>query len=375
MVTPVQVSDGGKGERILVNQTSYLGDVILTTPLLAEIRRCFPEAELDLLCTPRATSLVDNNPDLDHIVADDKRGEGRGLKGVWRKVMELRRRRYTLALSPHKSLRSALLLFLARIPCRIGFRQSAGWFLYHHRVNRDTRLHDVDRNLSLLQAFGMDPSRSQKKLRIEVDSHTRQSVERIWNALGIEQQDGGLIFGLNPGSVWPTKRWSVEGYANLMVQLKKKYRCEVVLFGGPEDREIADRIQELSGHVGFDLVGRTSLRELPCAVERCDVFITNDSAPMHIAVARGIPVVAVFCATTPSLGFYPYASRATVVQKELSCRPCTSHGGRRCPLGTADCIHLVKSEDVLRGVEQVINGKDQRDSTSENPFTPNIITL
>ena len=375
MVTPVQVSDGGKGERILVNQTSYLGDVILTTPLLAEIRRCFPEAELDLLCTPRATSLVDNNPDLDHIVADDKRGEGRGLKGVWRKVMELRRRRYTLALSPHKSLRSALLLFLARIPCRIGFRQSAGWFLYHHRVNRDTRLHDVDRNLSLLQAFGMDPSRSQKKLRIEVDSHTRESVERIWNALGIEQQDGGLIFGLNPGSVWPTKRWSVEGYANLMVQLKKKYRCEVVLFGGPEDREIADRIQELSGHVGFDLVGRTSLRELPCAVERCDVFITNDSAPMHIAVARGIPVVALFCATTPSLGFYPYASRATVVQKELSCRPCTSHGGRRCPLGTADCIHLVKSEDVLRGVEQVINGKDQRDSTSENPFTPNIITL
>ncbi len=375
MVTPVQVSDGGKGERILVNQTSYLGDVILTTPLLAEIRRCFPEAELDLLCTPRATSLVDNNPDLDHIVADDKRGEGRGLKGVWRKVMELRRRRYTLALSPHKSLRSALLLFLARIPCRIGFRQSAGWFLYHHRVNRDTRLHDVDRNLSLLQAFGMDPSRSQKKLRIEVDSHTRQSVERIWNALGIEQQDGGLIFGLNPGSVWPTKRWSVEGYANLMVQLKKKYRCEVVLFGGPEDREIADRIQELSGQVGFDLVGRTSLRELPCAVERCDVFITNDSAPMHIAVARGIPVVALFCATTPSLGFYPYASRATVVQKELSCRPCTSHGGRRCPLGTADCIHLVKSEDVLRGVEQVINGKDQRDSTSENPFTPNIITL
>ena len=375
MVTPVQVSDGGKGERILVNQTSYLGDVILTTPLLAEIRRCFPEAELDLLCTPRATSLVDNNPDLDHIVADDKRGEGRGLKGVWRKVMELRRRRYTLALSPHKSLRSALLLFLARIPCRIGFRQSAGWFLYHHRVNRDTRLHDVDRNLSLLQAFGMDPSRSQKKLRIEVDSHTRESVERIWNALGIEQQDGGLIFGLNPGSVWPTKRWSVEGYANLMVQLKKKYRCEVVLFGGPEDREIADRIQELSGHVGFDLVGRTSLRELPCAVERCDVFITNDSAPMHIAVARGIPVVALFCATTPSLGFYPYASRATVVQKELSCRPCTSHGGRRCPLGTADCIHLVKSEDVLRGVEQVMNGKDQRDCTSENPFAPNIITL
>jgi len=375
MVTPVQVPGRGRGERILINQTSYLGDVILTTPLLAEMRRCYPEAELDLLCTPRATSLVDNNPDIDHIVADDKRGKGRGLKGMWRMAMELRRRRYTMALSPHKSLRSALLLFLARIPCRIGFRQSAGWFLYHHRVNRDTKLHDVDRNLSLLQAFGMDPGSSQKKLRIEVDPVTRERVEQIWNSLGLERREGQLIFGLNPGSVWPTKRWSVEGYANLMVQLKKKYRCEVVLFGGPEDREIADRIQELSGHVGLDLVGRTSLRELPCALERCDVFITNDSAPMHIAVSRGIPVVALFCATTPSLGFYPYSSRATVVQKELPCRPCTSHGGRRCPLGTEDCIHLVGAEDVLRGVEQVMNGKDQSDSTSENPFTPNFITL
>jgi len=208
-----------------------------------------------------------------------------------------------------------------------------------------------------------------------VDPVTRDRVEQIWNSLGLERREGQLIFGLNPGSVWPTKRWSVEGYANLMVQLKKKYRCEVVLFGGPEDREIADRIQELSGHVGLDLVGRTSLRELPCALERCDVFITNDSAPMHIAVARGIPVVALFCATTPSLGFYPYSSRATVVQKELPCRPCTSHGGRRCPLGTEDCIQLVGSEDVLRGVEQVLNGKDQSDSTSENPFTPNFITL
>ena len=122
-------------------------------------------------------------------------------------------------------------------------------------------------------------------------------------------------------------------------------------------------------------MGRTSLRELVCALEWCDVFITNDSAPMHVAVARGIPVVALFCATTPSLGFYPYSSMATVVQKDLSCRPCTSHGGRRCPLGTEDCIHLVETVDVLRGVEQVMKGKDHSNSTSENAFTPNFITL
>ncbi len=375
MGNAVHLPDRGKGLRFLINQTSYLGDVLLTTPLLAELRHCFPEAELDLLCTPQALSLVDNNPDLDHIITDDKRGEGKGLKGLWRMAMRLRGRSYAVAISPHKSLRSALLLFLARIPCRIGFRQSIGWFLYHHRVNRDRKLHEVDRNLSLLQPFGTDPRISQRALRIEVEPVTRNRVEQVCNSLGLQKRDGQFIFGINPGSVWPTKRWSVEGYANLMVHLKKKYPCEVVLFGGPEDRKIADRIQELAGHVGLDLVGRTSLGELPCALERCDLFITNDSAPMHMAVARGIPVVALFCATTPSLGFYPYSSRATVIQKKLHCRPCTSHGGRRCPLGTEDCIHLIRPEDVLRGIEQVMKGEDQRDTTTENPFTPHFITL
>ncbi len=375
MGNPVHVPDGGKGLRILINQTSYLGDVLLTTPLVAELRRCLPEAKLDFLCTPRAMSLVENNPDLDHVIADDKSGEGRGLKGVWRVAMNLRGRSYAIAISPHKSLRSALLLFLARIACRIGFRQSKGWFLYHHRVNRDAKLHDVDRNLSLLQPFGLDPRISQRALRIEMEPVTRNRVAQVCDSLGLRKRDGQLIFGINPGSVWPTKRWSAEGYASLMVQLKKKYPCEVVLFGGPEDRETADRIQELSGHVGLDLVGRTSLGELPGALQRCDLLITNDSAPMHIAVARGIPVVALFCATTPSLGFYPYSSRAAVVQKELPCRPCTSHGGRRCPLGTEDCIHLIGPEDVLRGVEQVMKGENQRDSTTENLFAPHFITL
>lgn len=375
MGSRVHVPNGGKGLRILINQTSYLGDVLLTTPLLAELRHCFPEAELDLLCTRRAMSLVENNPDLDHVLADDKRGVGRGLKGVWRMARSLRGRSYAVAISPHKSLRSALLLFLANIPCRIGFRQSKGWFLYHHRVNRDAKLHDVERNLSLLQPFGLESRRSQRALRIEIEPVARNRVEQVCNSLGLRKRDGQLIFGINPGSVWPTKRWSAEGYANLMVQLKKKYPCEVVLFGGPEDREIADGIQELSGHIGLDLVGRTSLGELPAALERCDLLITNDSAPMHIAVARGIPVVALFCATTPSLGFYPYSSRAAIVQKELPCRPCTSHGGRRCPLGTEDCIRLIGPDDVLGAVEQVLKGENQRDSPTDNLFMPQFITL
>ncbi|MCH8054905.1 MAG: lipopolysaccharide heptosyltransferase II [Deltaproteobacteria bacterium] len=367
------MDDQGKGEKILVVQTSFLGDAVLTTPLLAEIRRRFPDAELAVLCTPQAKSLLDKNPDVHEIITDDKKGGARGWIGLWRKAKDLRRRDFTIALSPHKSFRSGLLLFLAGIPYRIGFRQSAGWFFYHCRVNRDSTLHDVKRNLSILEPFGIDPGECQRDLRVEVDHRARDAVERVFRSVGIERN--GMTFGLSPGSVWPTKRWSAEGYAELMVHLKQRYSCQILLFGSPEDHEIVTKIQEYSGNIGVSLVGKIALRELACALDWCDVFITNDSGPMHIAVARGIPVVTIFCATTPSLGFYPYSSRAVIVEKDLPCRPCSSHGGRRCPLTTEDCIRLIKAEDVLRGVERLLERKEQVSPVGADPHLPEFITL
>lgn len=362
-----------KRERILVVQTSFLGDAVLTTPLFSEIRRRFPEAELAVLCTPQAKILLEGNPDLHEVITDDKKGDDRGWMGLWRKAKDLRSRGFTKALSPHKSFRSGLLLFLAGIPYRVGFRQSAGWFFYHRQVDRDPTRHDVERNLSLLQGFGIDPGDCRRDLRVEADPGSRKAVERVFHSLGIDRNR--LTFGLNPGSVWPTKRWTAEGYAELMAHLKRRYRCEILLFGGPEDHEIVTKIQELSGNVGVSLVGKFALRELACALDWCDLFITNDSGPMHIAIARGVPVVAIFCATTPSLGFYPYSSRAVVVEKDLPCRPCSSHGGRRCPLATEDCMRLIKAKDVLRGVEQLLDGEKQASPANPDPHLPRLITL
>jgi len=339
-------------EKILVVQTSFLGDAILTTPLLAELRRRFPKAELAVLCTPQARSLLKENPDIDRIITDDKKGTEKGWSGLWRKAREIRSYGFNTAISPHKSFRTALLLFLASIPYRVGFRQSVGWFFYHDRVNRDASLHDVDRNISLLEPLGIRPAECQRILRVEVSRHSQREVESLFASLGI--QENGKVFGIHPGSVWPTKRWSPEGYAKLMFQLKRKYSCQILLFGGSEDQKIISRLQQLSGHLGVSVAGKIGLDELPCAISRCSVFITNDSGPMHIAVARGVPVVAVFCATTPSLGFYPYSSKAVVVEKDLPCRPCSSHGGRRCPLGTEDCIRLIQADHVLQGVEKVL---------------------
>lgn len=370
MQTRVQIKENGSGEKILVVQTSFLGDVVLTTPLLSAIRRHFPSAHLAVLCTPQAKALLEGNPDIQEVLIDDKRGDGKGWFGLWRLAREIRDRGFTIALSPHKSFRSALLLFLAAIPKRVGFRQSAGWFFYHLRVHRDPTRHDVERVLSLLQPLRMAARDGQSELRVFADAGARANVERLFRSLDVVGDR--MVFGINPGSVWATKRWTAEGYAQLIVRLKEKYRCEILVFGGPEDTEVVERIRWLSGGLGVSLAGKIDLRELVCAIERCDVFITNDSGPMHIAVARGVPVVAVFCATTRSLGFYPYSSRAVVVEKNLPCRPCSSHGGRRCPLGTEDCMRLIGAEDVLRAVERLLHREAKE---TFGPPVPEVITL
>jgi len=112
------------------------------------------------------------------------------------------------------------------------------------------------------------------------------------------------------------------------------------------------------------------LRELPAAIGRCQVFVTNDSGPMHIAVARKVPTVAIFCATTPELGFYPYSADAIVIEKQLPCRPCTSHGGRRCPLTHENCIRQIRPQTVLTAVEELIAGKVKGD---RDPFVPEFL--
>jgi heptosyltransferase-2 len=337
-------------DNVLVLQTSFIGDTILTLPLLGEIKRRYPRARLSFFCSPQGKELAQNCAAVDEIIVDDKKGQHGGLSGLWRQAANLRTRAFSLALTPHKSLRSALILYLARIPCRVGFRQSKGWFLFNHLVQRAADAHDVERDLSLLGAFGIATEECERDYALRAPLSAQIPLaEELSSA-----KNGRLLIGVNPGSVWATKRWQAEGFAAVIKLLKARWDCEVVIFGGPEDIPLAAAIREASRSNCLNYAGKFSLRDLPQALTACDIFITNDSGPMHMAVALQVPTVALFCATTPNLGFYPYSSNAIVLQKDLPCRPCSSHGGRRCPLGTEDCIRLIRPEHVVRAVETLV---------------------
>jgi heptosyltransferase-2 len=360
-------------ENVLVLQTSFLGDTVLTLPLISEIKRRFSKSKLTLLCSPHAKELLSDHPAIDEIIVDDKRKADRGYRGLWRKAKLLRTKRFTLALCPHKSFRSGLLLLLAQIPHRVGFSQSKSSFLFHRRVNRDAARHDLERTLSILEGVGISLDQCRRKLELPITAERREKVAARLRSLGVDTST--ILVGLHPGSVWATKRWFPEGFARLIGLLKERYACEVLLFGGPEDAECIGNIQKLSGGHGMSLANRITLADLPAALSMCSVLVTNDSGPMHIAVARGVPVVAIFCATTPSLGFYPYSSRAVVVEANLSCRPCSPHGGRRCPLTTEDCIHLIRPEHVLEAVGQLLDTAVQPSRMAANPYSPQLMTV
>jgi heptosyltransferase-2 len=358
---------------VLVVQTSFLGDTVLTLPLLAEIKRRFPGTHLSVLCTPLGEDLLSNHPAVDELIVDDKKQRDRGWRGLWRQAKRLRSKEFTLALCPHKSFRSGLLLFLARIPRRVGFAQSRSSFLFHVRVNRDPKRHDVERTLSILEGLGIQTQESEPVLDLPIAERTREKVIRELRSLGLDTSR--LLVGVNPGSVWATKRWSAGGFARLIGMLKANYSCEILLFGGVDDAAVIAEVQARCGHSAVSLVDKITLHELPAALSLCHVLITNDSGPMHIAVAEGVPVVAIFCATTPALGFYPYSSKAIVVEKDLPCRPCSSHGGRRCPLGTEDCIRLIAPEQVYQAVVQLLDGSSGPDIAVANRFLPQFVRV
>ena len=341
--------------RLLVAQTGFLGDVVLTTPLLRALRRLLAPASLTMLTTPQAKALVEHHPDVDQVLVDAKRTSGRGLRSISRLIrtaQSLRREGFTLAVAPHKSLRTALLLALSGIPYRIGFRQNAGQFLYHRTAVRDTQPHEVERILSLTRAFGVDPQTCLSPPFVAYSETARHHAETLLRDNGIGKEEP--VFIVCPGSVWFTKRWTIDGYAALVTRLEQGYG-RTLICGGPEDVPVAQAVHNQAGGHGICLAGQADLSTFMALIDHARAVISNDSAPMHLAVARGVPVVAIFCATTPSLGYGPYTDRAVVVEHtDLACRPCRRHGGPTCPRRTEECMRLVSVDDVLTGLDRLL---------------------
>jgi len=333
--------------KILVIQTAFLGDAVLTTPLLGALRTQFPHSRITVLCTPEIKDVFERHPAVSEILLFDKRGKERSLFSRWALARRLKTMRFDLAIVPHRSFTSALLAWLAQIPRRIGFSASQGRWLLTDVVPFQWGVHDVERNLALLNVFGVQNPGAELWLKPNPDAAER--VTRRLQASGVGPAD--KLVGINPGSVWATKRWLPEGFAAVADRLLRESGVKVIFVGGSKDLDTMQKILPLMKEKPVHWVGETTLQELIAVIARCQVFLTNDSGPLHIAVASQVPTVAIFGPTTKELGFFPYGSGHQVIEKDLACRPCGLHGADKCPLGHFHCMTFITPEEVFAAVK------------------------
>ncbi len=337
-------------KKVLILQTAFLGDVILTLPLVQVLKKDFPGSEIDFLCIPGTSGLLGNNPYINEVIEYDKKNSG--MKGLLDLMKKLRGKKYDLIISPHRSFRSALISFFSSAGKTISFDRSSAGFLYDINVPYADNVHEIQRNLKLLTALGVAGNGIIKpELFPGINEKERVDELLMQNEITGEKK----IIAIAPGSVWFTKRFPEEKFA-ILCDLLRQLDHKIVLIGGEADTGISKRILSMSDNKNIiDLTDRVSILESAEVIRRSALLITNDSAPLHIANSFGTAVIAIFGATVPSFGFYPYGKNDIVIETPgLSCRPCSIHGGNKCPIGTFECMLKIKEERIYESVRKIL---------------------
>jgi len=367
-------------ERILLIKPSAVRDVIHTVPVLARLRARYPAARIDWLLTPPIAELLQHHPALSSVVPFARQDYSRlwrswsAAAGLGELLRTIRRTRYDLVIDLHGQVRSALLCLATGAATRIGFdrpraqaRQSSrqlppsayrhgwtgaregAWVAYtHHIPIPSLDVHAVDRYLWLGPMLGLPEGPPDFRLSVPASAQ-----ERIANLLCQHGLLDRPLAVLVPGTIWETKHWHVEEFAQVARHLGTTGRA-VVVAGTARERT---RCQAVAAACqgACDLAGQTTLSELAALLQRAAVCLTNDSGPLHLAVALGRPVVSVFGPTDP-LWIGPYGRPHAVVRAEVPCAPCYLRALRRCPHDHR-CMNEVAAFQVIERMEQVLAGK------------------
>ena len=346
-----RMSDRNPYRNILVRSLNWIGDAIMATPALAAVRQTFPAARITLLANPVVGQLFLQHPWVDQVVSFDRTGSHRGLAGRLRLAKELRQQHFDLALILPNSFDAALVPFLAGIPARFGKASDGRSLMLTRRYHAQglENPHEVQYYRALLESFAIRGDVAQPLLVTAPDEDA--AARQLLSEHGIAASD--LLLGINAGATFGSaKRWYPERFAAVAQRLAAQWGTRVILFGGPDEVELVAAIeQHLEGHC-LNLAGKTTVRQLMALIKRCDFFVTNDSGPMHIAAAFGVPLVAVF-GPTDHVGTAPCSERAVVVRQATECAPCKL---RACPTDHR-CMTSVTVEDVVQAANQLWQNK------------------
>ncbi len=309
--------------RILIRSTNWVGDAILTTPAIRAIRKNFPHSEITILAKPWVVPVFEENPHVDSIMIYESNNRHKGWRGRLRLIRDIRKKKFDLAILFQNAFEAAIIACVSRIPIRLGYdTDGRGLFLTHSvPVTRNAKfkdIHETDYYLGMLTPFGLTPDGSTLTLKISESNH--RSADKLLTGYGIGESD--QIVGINPGATYGSaKRWFSERYAALADKIQDRYGSHILIFGAPGEKEIGQKVTQLIKKSTINLCGRTTLGEAIALINRCNLFITNDSGLMHVAAALDIPLVAIFGPTNPGTTG-PIGTKSKIVRMPVPCSPC-----------------------------------------------------
>ena len=347
-----------KNLKILIVRLGAIGDVIRTLPALRALRQNLPEASIAWVVEDRAASLLINHPDLNKVFVLPRKEWQKNpltvktLKEISRFIKSMRNENFNLVIDFHGLFKSGLITFLTGVKRRVGYTRKfskEGNFLFtndqvslpEHKINR------VKKNLLLVKHLG---------LKIDKHNPLIPISEQDREAVGSTIFAGSPFFfgprviihpGSSPGT--PYKRWDVRRFAQVADSIIKKYGGKIFFTAGNDERELINDITAQMIETSYVLCQPETLTQLAEAIRRCDLFIGNDTAPMHLAAFVGTPVIALFGPTDP-VENAPFGEEESIVlRKNVSCNPCRN---RNCP--NLICMDAITVDDVLGAVDRVL---------------------
>lgn len=341
-------------KRILIVNVNWRGDVLFSTPFIKTLKKNYPESFIACLTAPRCYEILTHNPHLNEIIIYDEDGIHRSFAGKLRLISELKKRSFDTTFLLHRSFTRRLLTFFARIPERIGYETKKKGFLLTKKIKPPKgNLHRIDYFLNLADAVGIKTGGRDYEFFISGDD---EEYANSWLSRHRVNKEDFLVV-INPGGNWPLKRWPEENFAHLADALTRKYRAKIVISGAAKDLKLAKTIAAFMEKEAAISCGQTTLKQLGGILKRANLVISNDSGPLHIALAvksrqdernsiltsGNAKVIALFGPTSPKVTGPLGKGRCIILHKDVGCSiPCYNLS---CPDNR--CMKAITVEDVL----------------------------
>ncbi|MFH1457590.1 MAG: lipopolysaccharide heptosyltransferase II [Candidatus Omnitrophota bacterium] len=340
--------------RILIVRTDRIGDVVLSTPAIKALRDAYPASFIAMMVSPYTKDIVEGNPYLDEIIVYDKEERHRNWWFSIRFARELRKKRFDLALVLHPTNRVHLITFFAGIPRRVGFNRKLGFLLTDRipHVKQCGEKHESEYNLDLVRFLGIEPK--DKSLFVPIAPEAEIWADEQLSKRGIKETDRLLV--IHPGASCPSKIWPHDRFAQVADRLIERYGFKLFVIAGPKDVALAQRVVSHMHHAVTNLAGQISLAQLTSLLRRSYLFISNDSGPVHIASALGLPLISILARNEPGLSpkrWGPLGQQVRMLHKEVGCIRCLAHNCKK----EFACLKAISVEDVLEAADSLLKGQ------------------